>query len=77
MSEDIKQQLHQLVDKCEDSLLLEEAKALLEAGDEKDWWDDLSEEDRNLIMESEIQYSKGNFINQDELMRRFKEWRKK
>jgi hypothetical protein len=77
MSQDVKQQLHQLVDKCEDDLLLEEAKALLETADEKDWWDDLSEEDKNLLMESEAQYGKGNFINQEELIRKFKEWRKK
>lgn len=75
---EIKQQLHQLVDQCENEELLEEVKSLLETGNkEKDWWDDLTETDKNLLMESEVQYGKGNFINHEELMKRFEEWKKK
>ncbi len=77
MSDVIKQQLHQLVDKCDNELLLEEARALLQTSIEDDWWDDLSEEDKNLVMESESQYGKGNFISHEELMKRFQEWKKK
>lgn len=77
MSDSIKQELHQLVDKCDNEMLLEEAKVLLEAGDADDWWDELSEEDRNLVMESEVQYGKGNFISHQELMQRFEAWKKK
>ena len=74
----IKQQLHQLIDQCENEELLEEAKTLLEAGNkEKDWWDDLTETDKNLLMESEVQYGKGDFINHEELMKRFEQWKKK
>lgn len=74
---EIKQQLHQLVDQCENEELLEEVKSLLETGNkEKDWWDDLTETDKNLLMESEVQYGKGNFINHEELMKRFEEWKK-
>lgn len=43
----------------------------------KDWWDELSEADKNLVMESEAQYNKGNFISHDELMQRFEAWKKK
>ena len=70
----IKQQLHQLIDQCENEELLEEAKTLLEAGNkEKDWWDDLTETDKNLLTESEVQYGKGDFINHEELMKRFEQ----
>ncbi|MEI9945036.1 MAG: hypothetical protein WDN26_12565 [Chitinophagaceae bacterium] len=49
--------------------MLEEAKVLLQS--EKDWWDELPEEDKSLVMESETQYGKGDFINHQELMQRF------
>ena len=50
MSDSIKQELHQLVDKCDNETILEEAKELLEAANTTDWWDELSEEDKNLVM---------------------------
>mgnify|MGYP001576596879 FL=1 len=75
MSNPIKQELHELVDKCDNEILLEEARELLQSGN--DWWEDLSETDKNLVMESETQYNKGNFVNHKELMQRFEEWKKK
>lgn len=77
MSDSIKQELHQLVDKCDNETILEEAKELLQAANTTDWWDELSEEDKNLVMESEVQYGKGDFINHQELMQRFEVWKKK
>jgi hypothetical protein len=52
-------------------------KELLQSADVKDWWDELTEEDKNLVMESESEYEKGNFINHAELMQQFEEWKKK
>jgi thiamine pyrophosphate-dependent acetolactate synthase large subunit-like protein len=75
MKETIKQELHQLVDKCDNELLLEEARELLQS--KKDWWNELSENDKNLLSESEAQYNKGEFVNHQELMQRFEEWKKK
>lgn len=75
MKDSIKQELHQLVDKCENVILLEDARELLQSG--KDWWEELQEKDKNLVMESETEYKKGNFISHDELMQRFSEWKKK
>ena len=74
----IKQELHQLIDKCDNELLLEEAKAILETDKVvKDWWDELTEEDKNLVMESEVSYGKGNFISHKQLMQQFEAWKKK
>lgn len=74
----IKRELHQLIDKCDNELILEEAKALLETDKAvDDWWDELTEEDKNMVRESEVQYGKGNYISQKELMQRFEEWKKK
>lgn len=75
MNDAIKQDLHKLINKCENELLLEEARELLQS--EKDWWIELSETDQNLVMESEKQYKKGEFVNHKELMQRFEEWKKK
>lgn len=75
MNNSIKKEIHELVDKCNDEHLLNDAKELLETAG--DWWDELSEEDKNLIMESETQYGKGDFISHQELMQRFEAWKKK
>ena len=73
MKDFIKQELHQLVDICDDLSLLEEVKALLQAQDHPyDWWDKLSEEDKQLIQESEAQYERGEYITFQELMRKLR-----
>ena len=78
MSIDIKNELHKLIDDCNNELLLQETKTLLESGNEiKEWWDELTEEDKNLVMESEAEYEKGNFISHKELMQQFEAWKKK
>jgi hypothetical protein len=78
MSSEIKNELHKLIDNCDNELLLIETKKLLEEGSEiKDWWDELTEEDKNLVMESEAEYEKGNFISHKELMQQFEAWKKK
>jgi hypothetical protein len=74
----IKKELHQLIEQCDNELILEEAKALLETDKSvEDWWDELTEADKNLVKESETQYGKGNYISHQELMQRFEEWKKK
>lgn len=77
MNELIKTELHQLIDRCDNEILLEEAKALLESTQIKDWWDDLSEEDKNLLSESESEYNKGNYTSHSDLMKDFEKWKKK
>ena len=78
METQIKQQLHQLVDQCDSEKLLEEVKTLLEAGTkEKDWWDDLTETEKNLLMEPEVEYGEADFTSYEKLMKRFEQWKKK
>lgn len=74
----IKKELHELIDKCDNELILEEVKDLLTTGKAaEDWWDELTEEDKSLVKESEVQYGKGNYISHQELMQQFEEWKKK
>ncbi len=72
-----KKELHLLIDSCDNEILLEEAKQLLLSSSVKDWWDELTPEDKNLVMESEAQYQQGNFISHQQLMQEFEEWKKK
>ena len=75
MDAQLKKEVLQLVDNCNDDVLLLEAKQLLQA--ENDWWNELSEEDKNLINESEVEYQKGNFTTHNKLMQDFESWKKK
>lgn len=64
----IKKELHQLIKNCENEILLTEAKELLESELANDWWEELSDTDKNLLMESEAEYEKGKFISHDKLI---------
>lgn len=75
MNKSIRQEVHKLVDNCEDEILMEDVRELLQTG--RDWWKDLSPADQSLVMESEAQYEKGYFIDHQELLSRFEEWKKK
>ncbi|MBS1620707.1 MAG: hypothetical protein JST10_16445 [Bacteroidetes bacterium] len=66
METSLKQELHKLVDKCDNELLLEEAKILLQT--DKDLCDEVSGVDENFVTESEPQYGKGVYISQRELI---------
>jgi len=77
MNLSVKQELHKLIDECDNEVLLEEAKELLLSAGVKDWWEELTVEDKNLVMESENLYHKGDFISHQELMKQFDEWKNK
>lgn len=72
-----KEEIHQLINTCDNEILLVEVKELLQSPAAKDWWEDLSSEDKNLVMESEMQYEKGSHISHDKLLQQFEEWKKK
>ena len=78
MHPELKQKLHLLVDNCNDEYLLEEAKVVLESDKTgKDWWDELSEEDKEQFLEGEEEHEQGHPITHNRLMHQFGEWKKK
>jgi len=77
MSDTLKSQLHQLVDTCNNDLLLKEIKSILESSTTKDWWAALPEQDKLLVMESETGYKKGEFITHTQLKEELQKWKKK
>lgn len=77
MNTEIKQKLHTLVDNCADEFLLEEAKAVLESSTSgKDFWDELSDEDKEFL-EAEEEHEQGHSVTHSRLMHQFGEWKKK
>jgi hypothetical protein len=48
--------------------ILESIKELFEK-EEKDWWDDLTEEQQNILNESMEQYEKGEFSSFDDFIK--------
>ena len=73
----VKEELHQLIDRCDNEVLLSEVKEIFLTNSLNDWWEELTEEDKNLLVESEQQYSQGKFVSNHDLMKQFDEWKKK
>ena len=72
----IKQELHQLIDNCDNELLLEEVKTILQNNPIKNWWDELADEDKSSLAQSETQFEKGEYIIHTELLQQFTTWAK-
>jgi transcriptional regulator of heat shock response len=47
----LKQEVHQLIDQCDDDSLLREAKNILNTKNSTDWWDELSEQQQTELNE--------------------------
>lgn len=71
-----KNEIHKLVDMCEDEAILYEIKERL-SGNGKDWWDELSKEEQDEILESTKQVEAGHFTTNEEAMKIFDKWLKK
>lgn len=78
--EDLKKNIHTLVESCEDENLLEGVLKILNAvqkPDEPDWWNELNETDTQRLEESLVQYKKGKIKGHDAVMKKAAEWLKK
>ena len=63
MSYTNKQELHLLIDLCDNESQLEDIRSILQDRDlSYDWWDELSEEEQSQVKESEEQYERGNTL---------------
>ena len=80
LQESLKQNIHTLIESCEDENLLEGVYKILNAiqkPDEPDWWNDLTETDKQKLEESIVQYQNGNFKSHDDVMKKANKWLKK
>ncbi|MFK7783571.1 MAG: hypothetical protein AB8B56_00570 [Crocinitomicaceae bacterium] len=68
---DLKSHLHQLIDGISDSSLLQAVHTLLsKASDDKDWWEELSEESKARTLESLEQAKSGETVSHSDAMKR-------
>ena len=71
----LKQEMRKLIDNCDDDILLEQAKELLQS--KKDWWDELTEAQQielsNLINEPDDK----DIVSDEEFLKLTARWRTK
>lgn len=68
---DLKSNLHQLIDGITDNSVLQAVHTLLSrTSNDKDWWDDLSEESKAKTLESLEQAKNGETISHSDAMQR-------
>ncbi|MDG1330855.1 MAG: hypothetical protein P8P74_00885 [Crocinitomicaceae bacterium] len=70
-SAELKAHLHQLIDGITDNSVLKAVHTLLSrASDDKDWWEELSEESKAKTLESLDQAKNGETISHQEAMKK-------
>ena len=73
----LKHTIHQLIDQIEDEALLQAYLKLLESSmqvQKKDWWDEISAEERAEIEEGLAQADKGDTVSHEDVMAKYKKW---
>lgn len=73
----IKHIIHQLIDQIEDEQLLQAYLKVLESSmqvQKKDWWDEISAEERAEIEEGLSQADRGETVPHEEVMAKYKKW---
>ena len=77
MNYSIKEELYKLIDKCEEEAVLYEIKEKL-TQNEEDWWDtDFTKEEQEEMLEDARQADAGNYLTNEEVMKKFDKWLKK
>ena len=73
---ELRTDLHNMIDKITDSNVLNEVKTLL-AGKtipQSDWWESLSENEREEIEQGLAEIERGEVISHEEVMAKYKKW---
>ena len=77
-SQQIKTHLHQLIDETDDvQLLTELVEQIKETKNGVDWWDTLSPNQQQRILQSEKQYENGEVISNEVVLEKIRQWRQK
>lgn len=69
----LKTEIHALIEKTEDTRLLNIVKSLLSKENQKDWTDDLSEEEKQLLKQAMQESESGQLISHAVVMEEIKE----
>ena len=72
-----KSEIHKLIDKCEDEAVLYAIKERL-TNNEEDWQDrDFTKEEQEEMLEDLRQAELGNYISNEDVMKKFEIWKQK
>jgi len=73
---EIRADLHNMIDKISDRKVLTAVKTLLsgKADRESDWWDTISEEEREEIEQGLREADKGEVTPHEEVIKKYKKW---
>jgi thiamine pyrophosphate-dependent acetolactate synthase large subunit-like protein len=72
----IKIKLHELIESTDDEKILEDLYQQL-ADYKVDWWDGLSETQKQRLSESEQQYNRGAIVSNEKVLEKIQQWLQK
>lgn len=72
---DIKTKIHNLVESTTDETVLQDV--YLQLTGNKDWWETLSDTQKQRITESEIQYKNGKTVSNEVVLQKIQQWLQK
>jgi hypothetical protein len=73
----LKQEIHQLIENCDDYMLLNEAKAILASNKHTDWWDELTSEQQNEVAQLVNEPDNANIVSESDYLNMTARWRMK
>ena len=73
---ELRADLHNMIDKISDHNVLTAVKTLLsgKVDKESDWWDTISEEEREEIQQGIKEANRGEVMPHEEVFKRYKKW---
>ncbi len=72
----IKTKLHELIENTNDEKILENLFQQL-SDNKKDWWENLSEIQKQRLSESEQQYKRGEIVSNETVLEKIQQWLQK
>lgn len=73
----LKQEIHQLIENCDDDMLLNEAKVILASNNSKDWWEELTSEQQTELSQLINEPDDKDVISKEEYLNMTARWRMK
>ena len=77
MDTPLKQEIHQLIENCDDDMLLNETKAILASKKHTDWWDELTSEQQNEVGQLVNEPDDKGIVSQEDYLNMTVRWRMK
>jgi hypothetical protein len=73
----LKQEIHELIENCDDDILLNEAKAIFASKKHIDWWYELTSEQQNEVAQLVNEPDDTNIVSESDYLNMTARWRMK